>query len=222
MLLELKRLTIPPGQKVLLKDVSWQEFEEILTDLGESRSSRIAYANNTLEIMAPLPKHERSKEIISDLLKALLEELDTEFLTLGSTTFKNEQMAKGIEPDNCFYIENEAQVRDKERLDLTIDPPPDLALEIDVTSRTHPNIYASLGVGELWRFEKGKLQIYVLENNQYIESEFSPHFPNLPLTEVIPEYRDRCQTLGGNQTMKAFRNWITSELRIENSEVISD
>ncbi|MEM1168502.1 MAG: Uma2 family endonuclease [Cyanobacteria bacterium P01_H01_bin.35] len=213
MLLELKRLTIPPGQKVLLKDVNWQEFEEILTDLGESRSSRIAYANNTLEIMAPLPKHERSKEIISDLLKALLEELDREFLTLGSTTFKNEQMAKGIEPDNCFYIENEAKVRDKERLDLTVDPPPDLALEIDVTSRTHTNIYASLGVRELWRFEKGKLQIYVLENNKYIESKFSPHFPNLPLTEIIPEYRDRCQTIGRNQTMKAFRDWVRGEVR---------
>ncbi|WP_353736097.1 MULTISPECIES: Uma2 family endonuclease [unclassified Okeania] len=170
MLLELKRLTVPPGQKVLLKDVSWQEFEEILKDLGESRASRIAYANNTLEIITPLPEHELSKEIISDLIKALLEELDREFLTLGSTTFKNEQMAKGIEPDNCFYIENEAKVRGKERLDLTIDPPPDLALEIYITSRTHLNIYANLGVGELWRFEKGKLQIYVLENNKYIES----------------------------------------------------
>ncbi|MGK7920321.1 MAG: Uma2 family endonuclease [Trichodesmium sp.] len=213
MLLELKRLTVPPGQKVLLKDVSWQEFEEILTDLGENRSSRIAYANNTLEIMAPLPKHEISKEIISDLLKALLEELDREFLTLGSTTFKNEQMAKGIEPDNCFYIENEAKVSGKERLDLTINTPPDLALEIDVTSRNHTDIYASLGVGELWRFEKGKLQIYVLENSQYIESEFSPHFPNLPLTEIIPGYRDRCKNLGRNKTMKAFRNWVRAEVR---------
>lgn len=111
MLLELKRLTVPPGQKVLLKDVSWQEFEEILTDLGESRASRIAYANNTLEIISPLPEHGLSKEIISDLVKALLEELDREFLTLSSTTFKNEQMAKGIEPDNCFYIENEAAVK---------------------------------------------------------------------------------------------------------------
>ncbi|GGA27598.1 Uma2 family endonuclease [Okeania sp. KiyG1] len=211
MLLELKRLTVPPGQKVLLKDVSWQEFEEILKDLGESRASRIAYANNTLEIMSPLPEHELSKEIISDLIKALLEELDREFLTLGSTTFKNEQMAKGIEPDNCFYIENEAKVRGKERLDLTIDPPPDLALEIDITSRTHLNIYANLGVGELWRFEKGKLQIYVLENNKYIESEFSPHFPGLPLTEIIPEYSIRCQNIGRNQTMKTFRNWVREQ-----------
>ncbi len=213
MLLELKRLTIPPGQKVLLKDVSWQEFEEILTDLGESRSSRIAYANNTLEIMAPLPEHETRKVLIGDLLKALMEELDIEFWSLGSTTFKNELMSQGIEPDDCFYIENEAKVRGKERLDLTVEPPPDLALEIDVTSRTHTNIYASLGVGELWRFEKGKLQIYVLENNKYIESKFSPHFPNLPLTEIIPEYRDRYQTIGINQTMKAFRNWVRAELR---------
>ena len=88
MLLELKRLTVQRGQKVLLKDVSWQEFEKIITDLGEIRTSLIAYANNTLEMMSPLPKHELSKEIISDLIKALLEELYREFLTLGSTTFK--------------------------------------------------------------------------------------------------------------------------------------
>ncbi|NEP81343.1 MAG: Uma2 family endonuclease [Okeania sp. SIO3B3] len=212
MLLELKRLTVPPGQKVLLKDVSWQEFEEILTDLGENRASRIAYANNILEIMSPLPKHETQKVLIGDLLKALMEELNIEFWSLGSTTFKNELMSQGIEPDDCFYIENEAAVRDKERLDLTIDPPPDLALEIDITSRTHLSIYANLGVGELWRFEKGKLQIYVLENNKYIESEFSPHFPSLPLTEVIPEYSIRCQNIGRNQTMKTFRNWVREQI----------
>lgn len=168
MLLELKRFTIPPGQRVLLKDVSWQEFEDILTDLGESRASRIAYANNTLEIMTPLPEHERSKEVISDLVKALLEELGTEFLTLGSTTFKNQQMAKGIELDDCFYIKNETKVRSKERLDLTVDSPPDLPLEIDVTSRTYIDIYEQLGVLEVWGFEQGKLKIYVLENGKYI------------------------------------------------------
>ena len=141
MLLELKRITVPPGQRVLLSDVSWQEFEAILEDLGEHRASRVAYDNGILEIMTPLPEHETNKELVSDLVKALLEELDIEFCSLGSTTFKNQEMLKGIELDNCFYIQNEAAVRGKNRLDLTVDPPPDLALEIDVTSRTHPSIY---------------------------------------------------------------------------------
>ncbi|NEO58450.1 MAG: Uma2 family endonuclease [Okeania sp. SIO3B5] len=140
MLVKLQQLTVPPGQRVLLKDVSWQDFEGILADLGESRNSRIAYENNTLEIMAPLPEHESAKVIIADLLKVLMQELEIDFWPLGSTTFKNELMQQGIEPDDCFYIENEAKVRGKKRIDLTVGPPPDLALEIDVTSRTHPNI----------------------------------------------------------------------------------
>ena len=212
MLLELKRFTLPPGQRVLLKDVTWQEFEAILEDLGENRASRIAYERNTLEIMAPLPEHETRKVLIGDLLKALMEELDVEFWSLGSTTFKNELMGEGIEPDDCFYLKNEAKVRGKERIDLKIDPPPDLALEIDVTSRTHPSIYQNLGVRELWRFEKGTLKIYVLTNGEYVESEFSSHFPNLPLTSVIPEYRDRAVMEGRNKTMKAFRAWVKEQI----------
>ncbi|MEL7035424.1 MAG: Uma2 family endonuclease [Cyanobacteria bacterium J06592_8] len=212
MLLELNRIEIPPGHKVCLTEVSWLEFEKILEELGEHRSSRLAYSNGVLEIMVPFPEHEGGKEIVSDLIKALLEELDIEFYPLGSTTFKNELMQQGIEPDNCFYIENEAIVRGKDRLDLTIDPPPDLALEIDVTSRTHPNIYSALGVPELWRFEKGKLYINILEEGKYTRSEFSPHFPNLPLTEIIPEYLQRVKREGRNKTMKAFRTWIREQI----------
>ena len=139
MLLELNQITVPPGHRVLLSNVSWQEFEAILKDLGEHRSSRVAYDKGTLEIMTPLPEHETNKVLIGDLVKILLEELDIKFWPLGSTTFKNEEMVKGIEPDDCFYIQNEAAVRGKKRLNLTVDPPPDLVLEIDVTSRTHPS-----------------------------------------------------------------------------------
>ena len=136
MLLKLKRIHVPPGQRVLLQNVTWQELETILQELGEHRAARIAYNRGILEIMTPLPEYEFNKEIIGDLVKALLEELDIEFRSLGSTTFKNQAMAQGIEPDKCFYIENERKIRGKKRLDLTIDPSPDLALEIDITSRT--------------------------------------------------------------------------------------
>ncbi|MGC1396783.1 MAG: Uma2 family endonuclease [Coleofasciculaceae cyanobacterium] len=213
MLLELKRITVPPGQRILFSDISWQEFEAILEDLGEHRSSRVAYDHGTLEIMTPLPEHETGKEIISDLVKALLEELDIEFCTLGSTTFKNELMSQGIEPDDCFYIQNEAAVRGKNRLDLTVDPPPDLALEIDVTSRTHPSIYEALGVPELWQFDNGKLQINMLQDGKYIKSENSPNFSNFPLTEMIPQYLIQCKTVGRNKTMKAFRAWVREQIK---------
>jgi Uma2 family endonuclease len=213
MLLELKRLSVPPGQRVLLKDVSWQEFETILEEMGEHRASKLAYDKGTLEIMNPLPEHEANKEIIGDLVKALLEELDIEFLTLGSTTLKNQDMAQGIEPDQCFYIQNEAVVRGKKRIDLAFDPPPDLALEIDVTSRTHPSIYEALKVPELWRFEKGKLQINVLVDDSYVESNPSPNFPGLPLIEVIPNYVEQSQIVGRNKTFRAFRAWVRESVK---------
>jgi Uma2 family endonuclease len=213
MLLELRRLSIPPGQRVLLHEVSWQEFELILEELGDHRSARIAYDNGILEIMTPLPEHEAAKEVVGDLVKALLEELDIEFLTLGSTTFKNQAMFKGIEPDQCFYIQNELAVRGKKRLDLAVDPPPDLALEIDITSRTHPSIYQALGVPELWRFDRGKLQINVLRQGKYVEVENSPTFPGMPLTEVILRYLEQSRTAGRNATMKAFRQWVRERMK---------
>ena len=211
MLLELKRIHVPPGQTVILQDVTWTEFETILEELGEHRAARIAYDKGILGITAPLPEHEFDKEIISDLVKALLEELDIEFRCLGSTTFKNQFMEKGIEPDQCFYIKNEALIRGKKRLDLTIDPPPDLALEIDITSRTHANIYQALKVPELWQFEKNNLRISILQDGNYIESQFSLNFPTLPLIKVIPQYLQQSKTVGRNATLKAFRNWVRQQ-----------
>ncbi len=212
MLLELKRIHVPPGQRVLLHNVTWTELEAILEELGEHRAARIAYDRGILEIMAPLPEHEDNKEIISDLVKALLEELDIEFRCLGPTTFKNQFMEQGIEPDQCFYIQNEAFIRGKKRLDLTIDPPPDLALEIDVTSRTHPNIYQALKVPELWRFENGKLQINLLVDGNYVVSQSSLNFLNLPLIDVIPRYLESSRSNGRNPTIRSFRSWVREQL----------
>ncbi|MGD2179565.1 Uma2 family endonuclease [Lusitaniella coriacea] len=211
MRLELKRFHIPPGHKVNLQDVTWQEFEEILRELGEHRSARVAYNRGLLEIMTPLPGHEADKLFITNFIEILLEELDIDFYPLGSTTFKNELMHQGIEPDNCFYIKHEAAVRGKNCLDLTMDPPPDLALEIEVTSRTHRSIYQTLGVPELWCFEKGKLQINTLQEEKYIEVKNSPTSPKFPLVDAIPLYLSRVKAEGRNRTMKAFRVWVREQ-----------
>jgi Uma2 family endonuclease len=164
----LQQIVVSPGQKLLLKNVSWQQFQEILANLGESRSSRIAYSQGMLEIMVPLPEHESDKVIIGDLVKAILEEIDIEFLSLGSTTFENEQMLAAVEPDDCFYIQNEAAVRGKKRLDLTVDPPPDLAIEIDITSKSKLTSYQNLRVSELWRYNGQRLEINLLQAGKYI------------------------------------------------------
>jgi Uma2 family endonuclease len=212
MLLEVTRIIVPPGQTVVLDGVSWDEFEAILEDLGEHRSSRMAYDRGTLEIMTPLPEHEVNKVYLSNFVEILLEELDIEFCPLGSTTFKNQTMFKGIEPDSCFYIQNEVKVRGKNKLDLTVDPPPDLAIEIDLTNRTHPEIYQALGVSELWRYERDKLQILLLVDGSYIESDRSNIFANFDLIQVIPQYLTQCRKEGRNRGIKAFRSWVREQL----------
>lgn len=208
MQLQSTSLSVDPGQTLQLQNVSWRAFEDILNRLGERRSARIAYYDGMLEIMTPLPDRERSKENIGDLIKALLEELDIEFCTLGSTTFKNEPMARAIEPDNCFYIENEAAVRSKDRIDLSVDPPPDLALEIDITSRTYTQIYATLGVRELWQFARGNLQILRLQQGKYIESATSGIFPDFSIAALILDALSNCKSIGRNRAIRKFRDRV--------------
>jgi Uma2 family endonuclease len=212
MQLELKQITVPPGNQLQLKNITWQMFETILAELGEHRASRLSYSNGTLEIIVPLPEHEIGKVLIGDLVKILLEELELEFWSLGSTTLKNSNMAQGLEADDCFYIQNEGAVRGKNRIDLATDPPPDLAIEIDITSRTQLNNYAALGVPELWRYNGRNLQIRVLQDGKYIQADRSLQFPNFPIADLIPEYIGRSKTAGRNVAMKAFRSLVRSQI----------
>ena len=210
--LQLNPLSVPPGQRLLLRDISWQAFEDILTALGDRRAARLAYSNGTLEIRMPLPEHEKAKVIIGDLLKALLDELEMDWESLGSTTFKRQEMGYGIEPDDCFYIQNQAQMMGKKRLDLAIDPPPDLAIEVDVTSKTQVSAYEALGVPEIWRYDDGKLLINVLRNGRYVEAATSPTFPALPLIEGITRFVTMSSTMGTRLALRAFREWVRQQI----------
>jgi Uma2 family endonuclease len=206
--LQLRQLVVYPGQRIQLQAVNWSEFEAILDELGDKRACRIAYSDGALEIRMPSPEHEVDKELIGDMVKILLEELDIDNECFGSTTFKRQDEAKGIEPDQCFYIENYAVMIGKRRIDLTVDPPPDLAIEVDVTSKTGLDAYQALGVPELWRFEDGRLRISLLQDGQYQDVNASPHFPQFPIIDGISQFLDRSQTEGRSQTLKAFRQWV--------------
>jgi Uma2 family endonuclease len=212
MLLELRQLKIQPGQQLLVEDVNWQQFESILAELGERRASRLSYSNGRLEIMVPLAEHEKAKEIIGDMVKILLEARQIAFESLGSTTLKNERMSQAVEPDACFYIQNQAAVIGKNRLDMSVDPPPDLAIEIDLTSRTQLDNYQILGVPELWRYARRGLQINVLQAEQYIESDVSPTFPNIPIVELVNQYTQQSQVAGRTSAIQAFKNWVGENL----------
>ena len=208
----LEKIIVKPGQQLLLQNISWEDFEEILEDLGENRSSRISYSNGVLEIMVPLPKHEKYKEIIGDIVKILLDELEIDFESLGSTTFKNKQMTQAVEPDACFYLKNYQAVIGKDRLDLSIDPPPDLAIEIDITNRTQLDNYLLLKVPELWRYTRKGFQLNLLEGNRYIESQTSPNFPDIPIIELIDRYVKQAQTEGRSKAIRAFKKWIQENM----------
>lgn len=208
MLVELKQIIVSPGRQLLLKDINWLMYKQIQYELGVHRNTRTSYYRGVLEIMAPLPEHEVGKVIIGDLIKALLEELDINFWSLGSTTFDKESMEAGVEPDDCFYIENEAQVRGLTRINLETDPPPDLAIEIDITSRTQLNNYEALKVPELWRWNGTSLDINIFVEGKYIKSDTSRIFPNIPILDIIPQYLSMSKTVSRNAAMKAFRAWV--------------
>ena len=202
-------VTIPLKGKILLHNVSWDEFENILIEMGETRSSRIAYDKGTLEIVMPLAEHEGYKEIIGDLIKELADELEIDYASFGSTTWKRRDRLAGAEPDNCFYIQNEIMVRGRLDIDLNQYPPPDLVLEIDYSSKSlnRQPIYARLGVPEIWRYENGTLQIYHLECGEYIESDISLAFPNFPVKE-IPAFVQQNITESRRTIRRLFREWV--------------
>lgn len=214
MQLQLNQLDVQPGQRVLLRNISWGEFEQILDELGDHRASRLAYYKGVLEIMVPLAGHEDGKIIIGNLVEIILEELNIEFRNLGSTTFKRRDMSSGVEPDACFYIQNEAVIRGRDRIDINFDPPPDLAVEIDITSKSEikKNSYQALGVGELWIYDGRSLTINLLQNCQYIESNTSQIFHTLPIINLIPRYVQQSKVEGRNAAIKAFRNLVGEQL----------
>jgi Uma2 family endonuclease len=212
MLLKLQQIIVKPGQQMLLQDISWQQLENILEEMGEKSGARVSYSYGWLEIMVPLPEHEKDKELIGDLVKILLEILQIDFEPFGSTTLKNERSRQAVEPDTSFYIQNQAAVIGKNRIDLNIDPPPDLAIEIDITSRTRFENYEILGVPELWRHTQQGLEILVLQEGKYIKSQSSPNFPNIPIVELVNEYVQQCLTIGRSQAMRNFRDWVKNNL----------
>ena len=205
-------LTTPQADRVLLHNLTWQQFENLLEDLGDRRSARIAYDEGTLEIMTPLPEHEHYKNAISILIEDVAELLAYDYDCYGSTTWKREMMKAGVEPDNCFYFQNESLIRGKLNFNLDIDPPPDLALEIDLTHKSLNRlpIYTRLGVPEIWCYDSGNLKIYQLERGEYSEKSRSLVFPSLNISE-IPRLIEQYRPLGRRAFRQAVREWVKSQ-----------
>ena len=199
----------PPEQSVVIANVSWRTYVNLLEDLAESSSPRLTFDRRTLEIMSPTKKHERLNRVLAQLVEVLTDELGIDMENLGSTTFKREDLERGFEPDSCFYFEQAALVRSKEELDLSVDPSPELVIEIDVTStsiRKDP-IYAQLGIREVWRYDGNALRIGKLVGEGYLASETSEALPLVTAT-VLSQFLERSRTATRPELVKSFRQWI--------------
>src|SRR5947209_11200471 len=158
-------------QRVVLYDVSWATYEHLLADHLDCSSPHFTYDRGTLEIMSPSLDHEETNRSIATLIEVLAEEWEIDLRNLGSTTFKRKDLKCGFEPDSCFYIQNVESVRGKRKIDLVTDPPPDLVIEIDITSGSIHKlpIYAALGIPEVWRYTGKRLVILALAADDYVE-----------------------------------------------------
>jgi Uma2 family endonuclease len=198
-------IQLHPGSAICIPGLSWQDFEAILGELGEQRRVRVAYYQGTLEIMSPLALHERPHRIIADIVKAILTSQGKDWEDFGSTTLKQMGVA-GVEPDTCLYIENADKVRGCTRLDLSVYPPPDLAIESDVTSQTTLAAYTAVAVPEVWIYSEGELLIYRFQGGGYQEVEVSGLFPCLPLKGLIPQWVKQGMERGTSQMLRKVRD----------------
>jgi Uma2 family endonuclease len=197
---------LPVGSALTIPDVSWAEYEELLAELGEGYAVRVTYDQGRLVIVSPSTKHEKCKEFILRVADVLASELGTDLESFGSTTFKQQGLQQGAEPDTCFYVQHAAQVVGKDELDLAVDPPPDVVVEVDVSHSSKGKLafYAKLGVPEVWRHDGQRASMYQRSGTGYTEIAASLAFPALTaetLTALVHQLKtDKQQTI-----LEAFR-----------------
>jgi Uma2 family endonuclease len=203
--------TFPPGSSIVMPDVPWEEYEHLLTQLADNPRFRLSYDQGRLEIMTLSPRHENIKTLFSHILLVLVEALDLKIISLGSTTFTMPETVRGTEPDDCFYIRRAELIEGKETIDLSLDPGPDLVVEVDIT---HPSldkllIYAGLSVTEVWRHDGEKVTFHLLsgaECHPIANSDLFPFLSSQTLTEFLQQgkFRDIFPMV------KAFRAWVNA------------
>ncbi|MBR8828099.1 MAG: Uma2 family endonuclease [Gomphosphaeria aponina SAG 52.96 = DSM 107014] len=202
-----------PTNITILRGIHWNTYQNLVRDLESQPGMRLTYDAGILELLMPLPPHERYKKLLGRFVEVMTEELAIEICSLGSTTWSREDLKKGLEPDECYYIQNELVVRGKDAIDLTIEPPPDLAIEVDSTSSSmnRMGIYAALGVPEVWRFDGEILTILSLVNGDYQPSEVSLVLPMFGVG-VLMQFLELSLRMGETSLMRHVRQWVREQL----------
>ena len=204
--------TAIPGtsrESFVLDGVSWQLYERLVQELADQRIF-ITFDGGRLELMSPSPEHEWWKSLMGRLIEVLALERAVAAEAMGSTTFKRGDLAKGLEPDECYYLRGASGLRRKREADLTRDPPPDLVVEIDITHRAidREGIYAAMGVSEVWRFDGRVLAFLLLQpDGAYRRAETSAAFPGLRAADVL-RFLKEAEDKDQGAAVLAFRDWI--------------
>ena len=142
-------------EKLILHDISWETYNSLVQDQMGKSEIRLSYDSGDLQIMVESAKHGKLAGILGEIVSEIGDLLELDFITAGSTTFRKDKGRKGFEPDDSFYFQNADRIRRKDDIDLSIDPPPELIIEVDVTSPSLPRfpIFAEVGVSEVWRYD---------------------------------------------------------------------
>lgn len=206
-------VSVPSGQQLILTGVTWRMYERVLRAFDERRL-RITYDRGVLEIMTLSPEHERFKHLLRRLFEALTDELKWNIAGFASMTMRRRRRRRGLESDECYWVQNEPAIRGRDHIDLRHDPPPDLAFEVDISrsSLDRLAIYAVLGVPEVWRFDGQVLHVHLLgPDGRYTESPTSRAFPFLPMNELV-RFLGMRATMGETDLLNEFRVWVRDRI----------
>lgn len=202
------------GEQRMVLEVSYETYKNILCDHQDKSVPRFTYTNGFLEIVVPLIEHEKTSEWIAGFVQEFCMGTETEYEALRSSTFRRDDLKKGFEADLTFYVQNVKAIQGKKEIDLLLDPVPDLLFEVDITSPSLDKLplYARLGVPELWWHTKGSLQILLLQENAYVETEQSRAFPLLTAT-VLNDFLKAAETTPSRLAwLQSVRRWAQQQV----------
>lgn len=211
MLLTVSRdaIDLPPGGEVILRYQTWADYEELLQSRRDKAAIKIRFdaESQEIRIISSLLGHGKRADTLADLVKVLLRHQGRDWESFDPITLKRFEQ-KGLEPDACFYIENRQAILGRERIDLEVCPPPDLAIEVDLTSSTTPEDYQAIAIPELWIYRREELHIYLFDGQQYGESADSPTFPEINVKQLLPQYVERAWNAGSSVALREFEQFL--------------
>lgn len=199
---------LPPDSEIVLRDVTWDDYEALLNDVGEAAGWRVSYQEGEIRVMVLSAKHENYSTLLDGMVRLVSLRRRIKILSFGSMTIKKGK-AKGAEPDNCFYIQSAHLIGHKLKINFDRDPPPDVVAEIDIHHKSDDKfaLYAALGVPELWLYDEKKMRFYALQGGKYVEIKRSRALPMLA-SKTLTDFLNRNRTQDQYEVLLAFEEWL--------------